>query len=539
MKKIDQEYNKRFTNQELPNEGFDVDGLWDDISKGLETIPSNSTKVWWNRKWLLGSVFVCLIASVCILYPTTAEIHPKAEITLEKTSIDYDIKISNHIETVKASSADNNGAIETLNANAIQNEYINDNAYYNGQTSKFENEFTSSVRLDSEKKHVSDKASLSVKSNNNRIELKKFAKIESKNVPQKNNSGRDKSVLERSLRNDAEIIAYPLNNFSNKNIDVVKNEQFKKEIRNDIIDISNELVSKVEPTQKNYMNDESTPFLSTELFPLTSTQQLLYRTVQDLPKPYESYYEVDILKPKAHSWQFSLLGGANNSIFNFKSEESSALAELKSETENGQLGYNLGLKAAMVLHNKWLFISGLEFQNVSSLFDIVQTTNLQILKEDQIVKFLIDDISGDTIGTVVEDVLLDSMVTRTIVHRNRYQQFSIPLEFGIQKSHRNFIFGFQAGLSFNFITSQSGKTLDPSGEIVSFNSGDTFTPFRAFHLGFRVSPLIGYRVSKRWALTFQPQWAFNPQAGFDNSDIKLRSSQFNFNVGVQYSIDGM
>jgi len=509
MKKIDQEYNKRFSNQELPNGDFDVDGLWDDISGGLDGIPASTQNTWRNTWWFFGAMLFVIIGVVYFFFQNPSEILSSTDADTKESNLKHDVKPENKIKNVNEILIRQDNAIIESSLNTVQNKYIQDKNYKNSNSIIDKNEFVS----------------LEIVENKNDFILSENSIVDHKNMPVQIYKGNLKTSVN------------PHNNSYNIKLNKVEQEQSQNENRNSSTDIPTVLTSQKEEVKYDYSNEVSTPILNAMLSPLALEETLIYKVAQEMPESFKGYYEVDIPKPKAYSWQISLLGGVNNSLFNFKSTESSELAELKSETENGEWGVNVGLKAAMVLNNKWLLSSGLEYQNVSSIFDIVQTTNMQILKEDQIVKFLIDEISGDTIGTVLEDVLVDSVVTRTIVNHNRYQQLSIPLEIGVQKYHGDLMYGLQAGISVNFVTSQSGKTLDPSGEIVSFNSSDGFTPFRNFHIGYRVSPFIGYRVAKNWAFTFRPQLAFNPHAGFDSSDIQLRSSQFNFNVGVQYSLN--
>ena len=66
MSKLENEFYKRFNNQKLSGDDFDADGLWDDISNDLSSIPSaGSTSSFWNLKWIglgLGTiVFLGLI----------------------------------------------------------------------------------------------------------------------------------------------------------------------------------------------------------------------------------------------------------------------------------------------------------------------------------------------------------------------------------------------------------------------------------------------------------------------------------------------
>jgi hypothetical protein len=281
---------------------------------------------------------------------------------------------------------------------------------------------------------------------------------------------------------------------------------------------------------------ENTIGVQARFLPSLSTLLLSENFKKSLPRLATSNNDIEVDKPKKFSWQFSLLGGANNFLFKYSTVESSALATQKNESDTGQWGYQFGFQTTLVFNKQWVISSGLNYQNLYSRFDLVRQINTQVLQEDVILQVLVDGNTGEILNSILGDTLVNAMTTRTIVHHNRYQQFSIPLDFGFQKTHRSFIYGMQTGIGFHFVTTQSGKTLDLDGEIIDFDADSQYTPFRSFHLGLRLSPLVGYQLSNQWALTLQPQWAWNPQIGFDNPNLYLTTQQFNLILGLRYSL---
>lgn len=121
-----------------------------------------------------------------------------------------------------------------------------------------------------------------------------------------------------------------------------------------------------------------------------------------------------------------------------------------------------------------------------------------------------------------------------VVHFNQYQRLSIPLQIGILKKSNQFIYGISAGAVFNFTTQQSGKSFNANQEISTFEKEDSIAAFKSFGIGLRVNPVLGYQLSKNWAMTLQPQWTWNRSTQFDNTDLKIDFHQLNFNIGLEY-----
>ena len=64
MKYIDNEYNKRFGNQKMPNDDFDAEGLWNAISNDLEREQSERRGYIYRKRWMIGIVLIIFLGGM-------------------------------------------------------------------------------------------------------------------------------------------------------------------------------------------------------------------------------------------------------------------------------------------------------------------------------------------------------------------------------------------------------------------------------------------------------------------------------------------
>ena len=507
MKKIEKEYTKRFSNQQLPNGDFDVDGLWDAVSTNLDVVApaaAAGTHAVWSAKWIWVLAFSGIVGTACIAY-----------VFVSKNQM-----LSTQIEN-----------IDTKETKLVTNEESK-NILSTSVDSKSVAKMGS--RLDAK-----NEALLNTNDTSNNLKTSQSTSIEVENKKQKAST---KTYLKLYQSNGASArksmfdSGFDRNSFQNKSTRDLSSGNIPSKENQTTIQQSNQQSNSPVKLDALFNEKNNKIGMQASLLPSLSALVLPDRSEQFLPRLNASDNDIEVDKPKIHSWQFSLLGGANNFLFNYSTTEPSALARQKNESETGQWGYQLGFQTDLVFNNQWVISSGLSYHNLYSRFDLVGQTNTQVFKEDVILQVLVDSNTGEVLNSIMGDTIVNAVTTRNIVHHNRYQQFSIPLDFGFQKIHRGFIYGLRAGLGFHYVSAQSGRALDLDGEIVVFDTDSTYTPFRSFHIGFRFSPLTGYQFSNQWAITFQPQWAWNPQIGFDNPNLKLTTQQFNFVLGLRYSL---
>jgi len=253
-------------------------------------------------------------------------------------------------------------------------------------------------------------------------------------------------------------------------------------------------------------------------------------------------------KPKKNEsivWHIGILGGANVIDIKYGSEDVPLLPELarlKTVSEKKEYGTTLGIQTGVLLKNRWLINSGIEYHQLWSKLDFEEQKNIQVLKENQLLKVWIDQFTGDTLQKYYNDTLVNAVAYRDLLHHNKYRKFSIPIEIGIQQDYEKFIFGLTAGAVFNFTTLQSGKTINKDQEVIDFEKDDSTAPFKNFDIGFRISPSVGYQLSDRWTISLQPRWDWQRKRAeksdliiFDVNQLSINVNQFNLNVGLKYS----
>ncbi len=501
MSHIEDEYQKRFENQQLPSDGFDVDGLWDDISDNLDEVPQVPPKGFNGMLHQYLLLFLFVVGGLGILYLTLGKKNTVQPISDKQFNHEESLT-----ETDKKLSKQESKATE-------QNNQVN------AQTIKSEN---------------SKSTQLAVKKNNsNEEESKKRTKTKSGKV-----SSRESSILKNTTRVSGSLLDHSTQEAS---FISVKNklENNKPFLNNNTVGNEYPITSRTtnQRAQKNTSTATSkeTPIAHVSpLFPLEQKTIKLFALAQyDLPSSVKQAYKKR--KPKPVVWQIGLFGGANFNSFKYKTDNLTDLAELKNTTETGEWGISTGLNASLLLKNRWLLSSGLEYHQLGTKFEYKEVENGEVLKENELLKVWIDEITNDTIKTLYGDTFVNATSTRHVLHYNKYKLISIPVEVGLQEDTGKLIFGTTLGAVFSINTFQKGRTLNKDTEIVDFDKESTTASFNNFSVGLRVSPFVGYRIADNWMISASPQMTWQAATNFDETEIKFNARQFNLNVGIGYS----
>ncbi|MEM1319161.1 MAG: hypothetical protein AAGG75_02830 [Bacteroidota bacterium] len=233
-------------------------------------------------------------------------------------------------------------------------------------------------------------------------------------------------------------------------------------------------------------------------------------------------------------WSVGVSGGVNTLHFNYQSDDFSDVANLKKDAENKFLGISYGIHAGLLLNNRWSLHSGVERHQLWSKFEYEQQKDIQVEKKEHLLKVWVDATSGDTLNRLYGDTSASALATRNVIHYNEYQRLSLPLEVGLQHQAGKFGYGIRAGLVLNLTTQQSGRTLDPMGEIISFEDNSSISTFQSFDIGLRLSPLLAYQLTEQWTLHLQPQWMWQRRTKFADTDMKIGIHQLNLNLGFSH-----
>jgi len=203
-------------------------------------------------------------------------------------------------------------------------------------------------------------------------------------------------------------------------------------------------------------------------------------------------------------------------------------------TEKGIWGSRQELELKLIL-GSWRFGSGLGMQDSRTQFNYERTLKTTVLKENQLVAIIIDPESLDTIGRQYQDTVVNRTIYRKVVHNNILKQISIPLRVGFQMDKKDFVFGIDVGVSFNWIKSQSGKTLSYFDNIIEYTDGDLQKPFTDFSLSYNLRPFIQYKFSQKIGLNLFSELIY--QKHTKNSNSLSRSLwQIGPGIGINYKM---
>ncbi len=522
MEHLENEFKKRFGDQQLSSEGFDADGLWDDINKDLEqdTVivppPTNGLPVSQLATIVIVLIVIGILSFITITsnnkdnnlsseVTTTPEKNQTKKYTdpslvaTNKIDKSTDIHISQTTPTLldKSVSENKNNQDRSL---AYANNNINDpnNQSQNSQLSnqqRTENQINSNQSKSIEHQSTSAAYANTIKSD---ISKQRLTTDQQKNNELGNNMN--------STANTDRVVT-----FENSKVD------------NSITKSTSNTLTTSQPLPPQIDR------LSIPIAALLYDSKAIAVSLNNAPT-----YHI-----KDHNNQFafyaSIYGGINSFTQTFSNTQSSDLVDQLNLANNTHIGTNVGLGATVRLHNKWALNTGIEYTQLWNKLDITQQNTTTRLKEDQLLKVWIQQSTGDTIAEQRGAANINVIQTRKVQHYNSYQRISIPLEFGINRAYNRWNYGINAGVAFNFTTAQAGKTLDSAGAIVDFNTNNEIASFRSFDIGFRVNASASYHITDKISLTLSPQW-MRVNGNNQRTDITSTIQQFQLNIGASYRL---
>ena len=476
MNHLEDKYKDWFSDQQFPNEGFDTEGLWDDISKDLDNRqPKNTIKIV-GLLLLLAFITAGIIGS----YFWWGDHQNSANnIKIEETT-----QRPNEIE--KDFSQNQNNGQET------QFQLIEKNA----KSSKT----TNSPNVNKIEKSVSNKNIISKSSEQQPI--------------------KSKVLLKNNVEKLEESKIFQIENSKPKITSEPKSELKKEKNKSDL---------DWNKTQKILV--QTIPALSILLDSDYSIEPLRLTSKADLNQ-FEG--EKKTTGKNNLNWKIGIQGGVNKLNLNYNSQAAADLANLKESTESGEWGASFGANATLVWKDRWLLGTGLEYHQAIVKFEYIDQKDFVVSKENQLLQIWLDASNNDTINTLYGNTTVDATSTRHVIHYNRYSKLTIPIEIGTQWQYGKWHYGSMGGVNLNLSLLQTGKILDANSEIVAFDQSSPEAPFKKLDIGFRVSPFVGYQLTKKIIGTVRPQLAWQFNRNIQGTDIKMNVQQFNLNVGVEY-----
>lgn len=546
MEHLENEFRKRFSNQHLSSDGFDVDGLWDDINGELDHKPVIAPTTSMLDTWKLAAIVIAvlLIGIVGCLFltadynndivgnphvqSTEIEENEKQENPTQNLNKGYTHLPEVSIQNIDQSSAINKSSTDVHTAEAataLLNDPISakgDQVVNNANTSPYANNTKPKQSKQIQKAQPSEQLN-TTNPFSNTMENVEAIMDKSKSSAYANNIKTDQNT-QKPTTDQLTTINKTTNTFDIKETTLAK--------------------ATTDP-YKTALNTETTIFNTSESITETSNIHIarLYT-----PVSYVTYNSrataVNLVNAptydtKSHSNPLAIYAnfysGVHRFTQTFSTSQTSDLVDQLNDAHKAYIGSSIGVGATAMLHNTWAINTGIEYHKLWNKLEIQQQNTIIRVKEDQLLKVWIQQSTGDTIAQQRGAANINVLQTRDVVHYNTYQRFTIPLEFGINKNYNRWSYSIHAGVALNFTTTQSGRTIDHTGTIVSFDTNSEIATFRSFDLGIRASMNAQYHLTDHISLYLSPQW-MRTKGLSRGTDITSSIQQLQLNLGVRYRL---
>ena len=525
MKDLEDAYNERFSDRELPSDGFDAKGLWEDIAADLDADErgASGASLIWRYAWGLLLLLV-MGTTVFYLWPDGAT---QGMTTKESQTEVPDRNLTDEITATRktpTTSEETTDADTTATYNTTQrlptvpqNSAASNTAFADSHAlGEIESNSFNSNRT---KIQPSKRNATRITAPDNAPTRAAGSTTLADNTPTPNSLNTDnRTALDAKS---------PIVSLTTTSIDAAPTPNNKTPLNRDLISAGD---SPATLTDDLAESDDPLSVLLTdriEKLLLTPDQPLL-----DPPLPNISEEASDTRVPgRVFVPSLTVYAGSNWGIPSFSSSETPALATLKGETESAMSGYSMGVMGTLTYRNKWTLSSGVEYHRFNTRFEYTSVRDSQILKPQTTIAVVVDA-NGNVVSTQTGDVLVGANVVRQVRHHNQYHLVSVPIELGYTTRRGAWSYGLASGAVLNFRLRQSGRTLDPSQAIIDFSSDTPATLYGKFGVGIRVSPLLSYHLTDRVALSLCPQWQWSSYRLFGDSGLRGGIHQVHFNLGV-------
>ena len=265
--------------------------------------------------------------------------------------------------------------------------------------------------------------------------------------------------------------------------------------------------------KKNQITTNLEPIIKTSL-PTTSSIPTLGFFIEN------NYYkklnlplvkDKKIIKPKTSSYfEIAAYTGVNTLFLDYKkgNSDGSLLNEL-SNSNSSQIGWSNAFRISWISNEKFSITSGIDHDLIRLKFSAIKETETTVTDNNYLVKFGIDPQSGDTINQEYVTRDRDALLKRRVVHHNRFNLISIPLEFGFQKQKGKLGYGIKLGASASFFINQKGKTFNQAKDIyIIDNTIKEQLPFKKFFIAYQLNPFVDYSLSKKLKVRLSPVFKY-------------------------------
>lgn len=189
-----------------------------------------------------------------------------------------------------------------------------------------------------------------------------------------------------------------------------------------------------------------------------------------------------------------------------KTGDTEKLATDLNSTSFSEIGSTTSLRATWRTRNGIRIGTGFDIDKLRNRFEQHSLREVIVTVDSQIVS-----INSNPQGSpfpVYGEVEYSAIETRDVIHYNHFELYSIPLEVGIEKNFKRSHIGVDLGLSYTWVASQSGRTLDDSNEISDLS--DSRKVYASNGLTYQARAFLGYMLSDIVELRFVPMMRILP-----------------------------
>lgn len=227
--------------------------------------------------------------------------------------------------------------------------------------------------------------------------------------------------------------------------------------------------------------------------------------------------------------------GRNYHNTSFTHTSDPALQDLKNASMDGFYGNTLGLNLRKPITYNTYISTGIEYQDLWSKLDYVNTRNFQVEKINQLLRVQIGATSMDTLAYIYGDTTVNAEGIRTVKHYNRTTLMSIPLSGGIQLQFSRLTLGLSAGASLDFRLIQKGRLLEDAISIIDYDEKIN-TPLNKMGFSLRANIDINYAISDNFQLFLEQSMRMSKESVIPVDGLSQRSLVSSLNLGVRYRL---
>ena len=174
--------------------------------------------------------------------------------------------------------------------------------------------------------------------------------------------------------------------------------------------------------------------------------------------------------------------------------DNATASQERAKYEKAILGNTYSLQFGYRTKSNWGVSTGIQWSKNSSKFDYQQVETFSRTKIATLVEIQVNTFTGDS-TKIYGDQTVNVERTRTIVHYNTFQKWTIPLTVKYSLRNRKMEYAFGLGTMLTLNTSSNGRTLNST--IIDYNAASPIYK-SSFTIGVMGAFDLNYHFSKKY-----------------------------------------